>query len=161
PHRLDVREREDGFGWLVSTEGRVIRKASNADDLLRFLEWYAAANTLAIAPGYAVFHAGALVWGEATLLRAAESGSAKTPLTIGLAQRGWMPLSDDISLVELATLGVQTFPRCFHVDDFTRSTIADPSRFDFPGALPDYARPHRWAAGGSRPTAIVLVGRDI
>src|SRR5262249_9413801 len=99
--------------------------------------------------------------GDAVLLLAAESGSGKTTLTLGLAQRGWQPLADDIALVELATLGVQVFPRCFHVDAFTRATIADPAQFEFPGGLADYARPCHWAAGGGRPTAIVLVTRDI
>jgi len=159
--RLQVREREDGYGWLVLKEGRITRFASNADELLRFLEWHAAAHTLAAAPGYAIFHTGALVRGDSVLLLAAESGAGKTTLTLGLAQCGWEPLADDIALVKLATLGVQAFPRCFHVDAFTKATIADPTEFDFPGGLEDYARPRHWATGGGRPTAIVLVGRDV
>src|SRR5262249_15157288 len=145
---LDVRAREDGFGWLIWKEGRITRLASDADDLLRFLEWHAAAHTLAVAPCYAIFLTGSLACGDSLLLLAAESGSGKTTLTLGLAQRGWKPLADDIALVELATLGVQAFPRCFHVDAFTRATIADPSLVEFPGGLEDYVRPRRWAPAG-------------
>lgn len=158
--RFEVRRVPKHSGWIIVQNGEVIRSIQDPEKLLGYLEWCAVAHALETTSLHAVFHAAALTRGGATLVLVAESGSGKTTLTTSLIQRGWLPLADDISLVNLSTTEVQPFPRCFHADDFTASTISTPSLFEQPGSLAGYIRPLQWATTPSRPTYIVRLQRD-
>ena len=107
-----------------------------------------------------IFHAGALAKEAMTILLLGDSGAGKTTLTVGLTQRGWLPLSDDIALVSPRSFAIAPFPRCFHVDEFTSSTIEHPALFEEAGSLTGYLRPLRWADAPARVTCLVRLARD-
>lgn len=158
--RLEVKRVPKHTGWIIVQSGEVRRSIQDADELLSYLEWCLVAQALEATSTHAVFHAAALTRGPATLVLIAESGVGKTTLSTSLIQRGWLPLADDISLVKLATTAVQPFPRCFHVDDFTASTMTRVSLFEQPGTLAGYIRPLQWAPAPAHPTCIVQLERD-
>jgi hypothetical protein len=106
-----------------------------------------------------VIHAGALTREGKTLLLLADSGSGKTTLTLGLMERGWQPLADDLALIDLQTLRVRPFPRCFHVDDNTTALIRDRSMLEWVPGQNDCVRPLRMAQAAEQPTAIVTIER--
>jgi hypothetical protein len=131
----------------------------DVDELVKCLEWAAVTDALAETERYAVFHGALLTRGAATVMLLGASGNGKTTLTLGLIERGWEPLADDLALITPATGGALAFPRCFHLDEFAASVPSDPARLTWPGELDGYARPVRWGASGQRPTAIFLLTR--
>jgi hypothetical protein len=146
--------------WLVDSDGATRHGFRDEVDLLTYLEWRAASYAAEANTGYALFHAAALTKDEMTLLLVGESGAGKTTATVGLIQRGWLPLSDDSAFVSLDSLAVVLFPRCFHVDDFTASTIESPELFAAAGSVAGRLRPAQWAATSARVTCIVRLARD-
>src|SRR5258708_39748976 len=158
--RLEVRRPPRHSGWVIAQNGEVRRSVQDVEKLLTYLEWCAAATALEATAAHAVFHMAALTRGGATVLLVADSGAGKTTLTTSLIQRGWQPFGDDITLVNPATQAVQTFPRCFHVDAFTESSIVMPALFERSRSLAGYIRPLSWAESGSRPTCIMQLTRD-
>jgi len=148
-------------GWSVELGGQEVMSTSDPDRLLTYLDWLAVAQALEATSDVAVFHAAALVRDGVVVLLPAKSGAGKTTLTLGLMQRGWEPLTDDIVIVDRATLQVSAFPRCFHVDDATKALLIDPSLIEWPAQLAGYARPSRWAEGAYRPHTIVVVERCV
>lgn len=158
--RVEVKRVPRHSGWLIVQNGAVRRSIQDSEKLLGYLEWCIIAQALEATSAYAVFHAATVAREQATVMLVAESGSGKTTLTTTLIQRGWLPLADDISLVHPSTAEVYPFPRCFHADDFTASTIVTPSLFEQPGALKGYIRPVQWATDATRPTCIVRLERD-
>ncbi len=161
---LDVRihvERRPETPWWTITHGSPAPHHCHAPDpLLRYVEWLATAQALAQTTSFVVFHSAALVRDACALLLVGQSAAGKTTVTTGLVQRGWLPLSDDSALVSPATLGITAFPRCFHVDSFTASTIKERALFEEAGALAGYLRPARWADGAPRVTCIVELARN-
>lgn len=157
--RIRIAPWADGSGWDVMPAGGVTRGFGDEDLLLRHVEWLVASRAMEATGAYAVFHGAALVRGDDATLLLAKSGSGKTTLTLGLMQRGWLPLTDDIVVVDRETLGIYPFPRCFHLDDSVRARMRDRAIFAWPGRLAGYARPARWAEDGHTPTSIILVRR--
>ncbi len=153
--------RAEAPGWSVALSGQEVMSTADADRLLTYLDWLAVAQALEATVQCAVFHCAALVRDGTAVLLLAKSGAGKTTLTLGLMQRGWEPLTDDIVLVDRATLSVSAFPRSFHLDDATKALLTDPSLIEWPAHLAGYARPSRWAEGAYRPHTIVVVERCV
>jgi hypothetical protein len=129
------------------------------DELLGYLEWFAISQALGAITNHVAFHAAALTREGATILIVGKSGAGKTTLTLGLMGRGWRPLSDDLVLVDPATLALKPFPRCFHLDNSTRELIANSVSLEWPGGILGYARPTEYAREAPSPTAIFVAHR--
>lgn len=146
--------------WLVAVDGASQHGFRSATDLLQYLEWLAVAHAAQASAQHILVHAGAVVKEAMTLLLLGDSGAGKTTVTMGLLQRGWLPLSDDLALVSPYSRVIAPFPRCFHADDFTATTIAHPALFEAAGALKGYLRPLRWADAPARVSCLVRLARD-
>lgn len=146
--------------WNIYGNGKHLQGMPSDDALLLQLEWRVISAGLERVEGCGVFHAGALARGHATVLIQGQSGAGKTTLTLGLIARGWLPLADDAAVVDVQTLGLRVFPRCFHVEQARRRPAGARPRMARVAAVAGHARPLRWAAEGRQPTAIVTVARD-
>jgi hypothetical protein len=146
--------------WIVDMDGAPRHGFLSETDLLSYLEWLPVARAAQATTQYAIIHAGVVIKEAMTILLVGDSGAGKTTLTTGLMQRGWLPLSDDIALVSPHSLVVAPFPRCFHVDGFTASTIEHPALFEEAGSLKGYLRPVRWADAPVRVSCLVRLARD-
>lgn len=146
--------------WEITRDGQMLMGLSDAETLLRYLEWQIIAAGIDQVEGCGVFHAGVLARGDATVLLQGESGAGKTTLTLGLIARGWLPVADDVAVVDVWTLGLRAFPRCFHVEhEHERPLVARPA-LERIAAVEGHARPLQWAAEGRQPTAIITIARD-
>ena len=152
--------------WIVRVAENNADTSGNLDSggrishLLASLEWQAVGDALAATTGSAIVHAAALTRGASTILLLGRSGVGKTTLTLGLMGRGWDPFTDDMTLIDAATLQVHTFPRCFHVEVGTVEALPVRPHLERSTSLPTYWRPVHWAEHAQRPTMIVLVERD-
>jgi hypothetical protein len=144
---------------VIVRDGEVAAAYGDPHLLLTQLEWHTVTAALETTETYLPLHGAALARDNRAVLLLAESGSGKTTLTLGLMRRGWQPLADDIALIDLQTLAIQPFPRCFHVDDNTRSLAINEDLMEWPGSVRGYARPLQWAEGQQRLHAILLVDR--
>lgn len=160
-HQLEVRQQGDEMA--IVREGEIVAAYGDADLLLTQLEWHTVTTALEATEAYLPVHGAALTRDDATVLLLAESGGGKTTLTLGLMQRGWQPLADDIVLIDAQTLAIQPFPRCFHVDDSTRALTLGEAENEalvaWPGNVQGYTRPVQWAESPQRPRTILLVER--
>lgn len=158
--RIGVRPWPGGPGWVVTNSGsRDHRRETDPQGLLSHLEWLVASQSIAASSACVAFHGAALARGDETVLLLANSGAGKTTLTLGLMERGWSPLTDDIVLVNNDTLTIRAFPRCFHVDQSTEALLSDHTLFAQRGRLPGYVSPAQWPAGEHAPTRIFAVQR--
>jgi hypothetical protein len=146
--------------WDVLGEGQFLNGVPTAEAMLLQLEWRVMSAGLERVEGCGVFHAGALTRGDATVLVQGNSGAGKTTLTLGLMARGWLPLADDTSVVDVRTLAVRAFPRCFHVEPARKRPIGARPRLARVASVAANARPMRWGPEGRQPTAILTVSRD-
>ncbi len=156
-HHLQVRRQGDEMA--IVRNGEIAASYGDPILLLTQLEWHTVTTALEATEAYLPVHGAALTRDGATVLLLAESGGGKTTLTLGLMSRGWQPLADDIVLIDAQTLAIQPFPRCFHVDDSTRSLAMNEALVEWPGSTPGYARPLQWAESQQRPRTILLVER--
>lgn len=148
-------------GWRVFINGDFLTMAYDSTYLLPYLEWLAISRAIERSTQSVAFHAASLAWERRAVILIAGSGSGKTTLTAGLAGRGWAPLADDLTVVDLASQSAHPFRRCFHADAFTRSVIGEAIHAITPDpALPDYIRPAVWARGACEPAWIVVIQRD-
>ena len=148
-------------GWRIFLDGMFLTLAPDSLYLIPHLEWLVVSRAIERSSAYATFHAASLAWRRSAVILIAPSGSGKTTLTAGLAARGWKPLADDLTVVDIATRAAHPFRRCFHADQFTRGVIeaAIPARAPV-AALPDDVRPNRWAPDPCEPAWVVIVRRD-
>lgn len=156
-HHLSIQRR--GSDMAIVRGEETLAAYGDAHLLLTQLEWHTVTTALESTERYVALHGAALTRDSATVLLLAESGGGKTTLTLGLMGRGWQPLADDIVLIDLQTLAIQPFPRCFHVDDQTRSLVVNEDLIEWPGSIPTYARPRQWAAAQHHVRTILLVER--
>ena len=156
-HQLAVRRQ--GSDLVIVRDGVAVAAYGDPQLLLTQLEWHTVTSALEATETYLPLHGAALTRDDKTVLLLAESGGGKTTLTLGLMRRGWQPLADDIVLVDAQTYAIQPFPRCFHVDDSTRSLVVDDASIEWPGSVEGYARPLHWAETQQRPQTILLVER--
>ena len=148
-------------GWRIFIDGTFLTLAPDSLYLIPHLEWLVVSRAIERSTAFVTFHAASLAWGRRAVTLIAPSGSGKTTLTAGLASRGWKPLADDLTVVDVATRAAHPFRRCFHADPFTRSVIeaAIPALAPVP-ALEDYIRPRRWAPENCEPAWVVIVRRN-
>jgi len=155
---LEVRSRPNN-AWAIIREGHEVACFGDAELLLKQLEWHAVSIALQGTSRYTAIHGAALSRDSSLALLLADSGAGKTTLTLGLMRRGWLPLADDVALIDVETLAVRPFPRCFHADDAAIELAGAESFVEWPGAVREYARPLQWAPGGLQPTSIFVVER--
>ena len=158
---LHLRVARRGRGdWTVRVDDGEPEAFHTLFRLLTYLEWCAVTGALNATSDLAAVHGATLTRGDTTVLLLARSGHGKTTLTLGLMERGWEPLSDDVTLIDAATLRARAFPRCFHIDKSALARLRERSDLEWPGTLALYVRPNGWAEEERQPTAIVLVERD-
>lgn len=146
--------------WEITRDGQMLIGLSDAKTLLGYLEWRIIAAGIDQVEDCGVFHAGVLARDEATVLLQGESGAGKTTLTLGLIARGWLPVADDVAIVDVRTLGLRVFPRCFHVEQFHLRPPEARPRLEDVAVVEGHARPLHWASEGRQPTAIITIARD-
>lgn len=148
-------------GWRIWTNGTYLTLASASPDLALYVEWLVVSQALQRSTTTVAYHAASLALGRKAVILVAPSGSGKTTLTAGLASRGWKPLADDLTIVDIDTAALHPFRRCFHADAFTRATLsrAMPLRTPVP-SVEEYVRPTRWGPDPSQAAWIVLFRRD-
>jgi hypothetical protein len=148
-------------GWRIYVDGTFLTQAPDSPHLIPHLEWLVISRAIERSKSQVVFHAASLAWKRRVVVLVAPSGSGKTTLTAGLAARGWKPLTDDLTVVDLTTHAISPFRRCFHADAFTRSTLeaAIPMRAPI-ATLADYIRPTHWGPKRCEPAWVALVRRD-
>ncbi|MEO7002060.1 MAG: hypothetical protein ABI068_09565 [Ktedonobacterales bacterium] len=149
-----------GTRWIVRLRGEELCSHTQADELLKYLEWLAIAESLVATQRYAVFHSAALTCAAATVMLVGPSGAGKSTLTLHLIQRGWRPLGDDTALMDTESGRLYPFPRCFHVEPAWSAQASAHADFEWPAGLVGYARPLHWATGGHTISAIFLIERD-
>jgi hypothetical protein len=152
---------EESGEWAAWADGEQVFRMGVYDRLLRRLEWEVVSRSVDLARDWLAWHAASLAWEGRALLLIGASGAGKSTLTTALARRGWLPLADDLTLLDPQTGTLAPFPRCFHVAAMDGVWASSASALTWPTlALPDYAQPRHWARAGDSPTWIVVIGRD-
>ncbi|HEY7021445.1 MAG TPA: hypothetical protein VH349_10040 [Ktedonobacterales bacterium] len=128
--------------------------------VLPTIEWHAVTRAAEASAEVAIFHAATLTRRESTVMLVAPSAYGKTTLTLGLMARGWLPLADDLTVIDPSTLRAHPFPRCFHIYPNTMQLLPAQPELEWSRILSAYARPQRWAEEERQPGAIVIVQRD-
>jgi hypothetical protein len=105
--------------WQVRVDGAVIHTGDDFLSALRTLEARVVRAALDRRDDMFQLHGAALCLPieRAGLVLAGDSGCGKTTLTMGLMLRGFVPFSDDVALLEPATLELRAFRRAFHIND--------------------------------------------
>ncbi|MGZ3715430.1 MAG: hypothetical protein ACXVA4_08425, partial [Ktedonobacterales bacterium] len=73
---------------------------------------------------------------------------------------GWLPYGDDVTLIDVNSLRLQSFQRCFHTDTHAVQDRVIVRWAEPISSIPGYSRPLRWAQAGKMPTAVILMARD-
>jgi hypothetical protein len=104
--------RADGPGYTLYRDQEQVAASEDLEVLLGHLLWQITTDTVELADGYLLIHAGAVVTpGGDGLLILGESGSGKSTLVAALVQEGFGYLSDEAAAIELETGLVQPWPR--------------------------------------------------
>ena len=156
PYQLVRGERG---GWTVDARGtRAYQDVSLAEAVVG-LEWHLVFDALKSTGDRLHLHGAALCEpsGAASVLILGASGSGKTTLALALMGRGFLPITDDVIVIDPETLSPRTFGRAFHVDALTRALVAGlkhPPACDDDGLPPGHLLPGRWAEGHAPVRAI-------
>jgi len=150
----------EGESWTVSHAGGVAYSTDILPDAFVGLEWQLVTDAIAHRCDLFHLHAAALrsPASSAAVVVAGVSGSGKTTLTLGLMTRGFLPYSDDVTLIDPEACAPTAFRRAFHIDDGTRSLLAGlrvPPAWDFDNVPAGYFRPPHWAEEAG-PIRVVL-----
>jgi hypothetical protein len=98
--------------YRLERDDRRVAESDDARMLIGSLLWSISNDTVQLADGYLLIHAGAVVTPSGDgLLILGESGSGKTTLVAALVQEGFGYLSDEAAAIELATGLVHPWPR--------------------------------------------------
>ncbi len=104
-------------GWYeVTRDGTPLCAAAEREVLLSYLYW--AVNTAAVeqlSSQYLLFHAGAAAYEGNGLILPATHGSGKTTLVAGLVAAGFSYLSDEVAVVDPASLTMLPFAKSLSV----------------------------------------------
>ena len=151
---------DDGLYWQVSA-GEVIPCVScQLANALTLLEWQIVMDALGRRDDLFYLHGAALAAPTSRdgVLLIGESGSGKTTLALGLMLRGFTPFNDDVTLIDPATLELQSFRRAFHLEEGTRGLLHSfplPDSWDLEAEPRGYFLPPVWAESGA-PVRYVL-----
>jgi hypothetical protein len=142
--------RDERGGWYVEARGARTCQGVALTDALVALEWQLVTDVLAFRHDRFHLHGAALCEpsGSTSVLILGAPGAGKTTLALALMARGFLPFSDDVTLIEPETLTPRTFPRAFHVDASTRMLVEampHPPPGQFAEIAPGYFLPSRWA----------------
>jgi hypothetical protein len=95
----------------VFSGGEPIGPGVRSADALPFVEWGLNYQLVGKRADYLCVHAAVLSRHGQGVLFPAQSGSGKSTLAAGLLTRGWKYLSDEVALIDPATLRVHPFPK--------------------------------------------------
>jgi hypothetical protein len=149
--------------WRICDERGVSLAPSLYDEeqVPQFLEWLAYSAAISHADAPLILHAGAVARRGLAVLLPNASGAGKTTLTLALASRGWLPLTDDVCpLVDHnGDLVAMECRRCCHLrmpsQDLLRTLGVG---VDGPlGGLRHYYRPQHW--GKPAPVRGIVIPR--
>ncbi len=103
--------------WQLEADGQRLSSANSREEALAALERQLVLDALEFRPDLLHLHAAALTAssGGAAALLVGASGVGKTTLAQALIRRGFLPFSDDVTLVDPVSLNVLPFRRAFHV----------------------------------------------
>lgn len=137
--------------WMVSRSGSGFGTDTEMTSGLLALEWHLVTDALAKQTTFFHLHGAALATpgGQRSVLVVGESGSGKTTLMLALMQRGFLPYSDDVALIEPESLLLHPFPRAFHLREGTRALLRerpDAPLGDFARLPPGFLLPPRYAS---------------
>ena len=131
------------------------------EQVAQFLEWQVYTVAIRHADAPLTLHAGAVARRGAAVLLPNVSGAGKTTLTLALAARGWLPLTDDVCPIveedgELVAVGCR---RSCHLRMPSPELLASLGvAVEGPlGGLSYYYRPRRW--GRPAPVKAILFPR--
>lgn len=150
------RQLSDG---RYAVETATVCTSGTCEAVADFCEWLLVAQAAIHCDDHLQLHGGAVQRAEQLILFPGLSGSGKTTLTLGMMASGFLPLTDDLILLDPRQSTVRPFERCFHVDASTL-TIASKLGLNKQLILPEalaqgFCRPRHWGVSGV-PTCIVL-----
>jgi hypothetical protein len=124
-----------------------------------FCEWLLVTQAAIHRSDHLQLHGGAVQRDNQLILLPGLSGSGKTTLTLGMMAQGYLPLTDDLILIDPHQGTVRPFERCFHIDASTFAIATDlglSKQLILPEALAEgFCRPRHWGVSGV-PTCVVL-----
>jgi len=119
---VDIDLRDLGGGAAAVTDHTGDHSYDNAAEALTHVE-LALAQLLADGLGKPLLHAGGISTSAGALLLPGESGSGKSSLTAGLAQRGFPVLADDAVVLDADLPGAGPFKRLLKVHPEARAVL--------------------------------------
>ncbi len=124
-YALDTR---DGRHRLV-VDGQEARVSTDPIETLDLLLWYVGEHVVASAEPYVLVHSGAVTAPDGrVLLLPGTSGSGKSTTTLGLVQRGFRYLSDELAVLDPTCGHVLPFPRPIALKAGTRAAMPEVDR---------------------------------
>lgn len=113
---LEISRRENGSLYGVSEGRTLLAEPRSLTGLVTSVEREMVRRALATSPDLCL-HAGAVSGPPGTLILPGRSGAGKTTVVLGLLQRGWIHLSDEIARIDPATSAVGAYPRALCVKE--------------------------------------------
>jgi hypothetical protein len=135
-------------GWHLDANG-LPQEEPALTTLLSALEWHVVTHALTERTDLFQLHGAALCapTEPAGLVIVGDSGVGKSTLGLALTLRGCVPFSDDVALVDHATLKLQPMKRSYHLSDDSRTMLSQ--FYGHPLRWPDepegYYHPSQWA----------------
>jgi hypothetical protein len=158
--------RRDEAGWQLVNQSDDISSDSlrSEEEVAQYVEWMAYSATIRHAKLPLLLHSGAVVRNGVAVLLPNVSGAGKTTLTLALAARGWLPLTDDVCPLverdgELVAIGCR---RCCHLTPHSLAVLrAQGVTLEGPlGSMSFYFyRPREW--GESAPIRGIVIPRYV
>jgi hypothetical protein len=149
-HTILTLRREDAIWQLVDpSNGTPCEPLRSEEQVAQYVEWLAYSAAVRHAELPLILHSGAVVRNGVAVLLPNVSGAGKTTLTLALAARGWLPLTDDVCPLverdgELVASGCR---RCCHLS-FPSLALLQPYGIALEGPLGGmdhyFYRPRLW-----------------
>lgn len=142
---------EDAIWYLVEQSDELpCAPMGTEDEVVQSVEWLAYSAAVRHANLPLTLHSGAVVRNGVAVLLPNVSGAGKTTLTLALAARGWLPLTDDVCPLvehdgELVAMGCR---RCCHLTPHSLAVLrAQGVTLEGPlgGMIFYFYRPREWA----------------
>ena len=136
--------------WFVHGDDGPLHADRDLPMALSMLEWHLLTAALERQKDLFHLHGAALSapTSSGAVVLVGKSGSGKSTLTLALMQRGFLPFSDDVALIEPMTLNVRALRRSFHMsgDSLRMVEAATSGIIDSGGPVPaGFFYPPRWA----------------